>query len=114
MKLFTSIAISGLVAASAVIGGVAQAVTTPWTDCAFMRPNQPVKSINCRLSHTRNGSIKVQWADGVSDSFQRLGAGSLRDSRGGRWIVKKDYYEGKEMMVFESMESKTVFVISEW
>lgn len=114
MRLLTSIAFSGFVAVSTFFGGAAQAFSGPWTDCAFVRPNQSVKSVNCRVSQTRNGLIQVDWADGVSDTFQVLQAGSIRDSRGGHWVVKKEYYEGKEMMVFESMQSRTVFVIAEW
>ena len=41
MKLFKSLAAAAaVIAASSFFSGAAQAVTTPWTDCAFLRPNQ--------------------------------------------------------------------------
>ena len=114
MKLLTLFVVSSFVATSSFFGGAAQAITTPWTDCAFKHSGQPVKSIDCRFNQLAKGWVQVQWADGASDTFEKVRDRLIKDTRGGLWIVEKDIYKGSQMLVFKSISSESVFVVPEW
>ena len=109
---FKSLALSAVVALS-TLGGVAEAATSPWLGCGFQRPGQPVRVINCRMIVHSNW-IRVEWADGASDTFTVDGSTVARDSRGGLWKVTKDYYRGAEWLEFTSFSNGTVFAIREY
>ena len=109
---FKSLALSAVVALS-TLGGVAEASTSPWLGCGFQRPGQQVRVINCRLISHSNW-LRVEWADGASDTFTRTGRGLVRDSRGGLWTVEVDYSRGAEWLNFKSLSTGTIFVVREY
>ena len=111
MRLLTSIAFSGFVAASTFFGGAAQAFSGPWTDCAFVRPNQSVKSVNCRVSQTFR---RPRSLSKVPHTFQVLHVINSRLKRplGGKRILRGQRNDGLESGNQERFCYRGVVIIS--
>ena len=60
------------------------ALAEPWKDCAFN--DQPIR---CRDSHSADGTVRIDWEDGQTMTYQLVKEGFpvsvLRDSLGGVW-----------------------------
>ena len=67
-----------------VMGCTSRAAAEPWKACAF---NGQV--IGCRDVHAADGSLTIQWQDGLAMTYQLMGEAfpyaTLRDSLGGVW-----------------------------
>ena len=109
---FKSLALSAFIALSA-FGGVAEAATTPWTECGFKHSGQQTRIMACRGTFY-TGWLRLEWADGKSDTFTKVSNGVMRDSLGGLWDAGESYgNNGTYMFHLVSRNSGTVIVVSE-
>lgn len=66
------------------VSAPAQAIAEPWKTCSFN--DQPM---GCRDRHHANGSLTIEWSDGLAMTYTLVRDGvprsTLRDSLGGLW-----------------------------
>ena len=70
---------AAVIVLSGIIPYTVQAGQALKATCSFKQTRMP-----CTVTIS-NGTWKIKWQDGVSDTYREIGNGDLKDARGGVW-----------------------------